>query len=53
MVDYACSVMNDCVLSLGKFLSHYVLTYFSREAQKFGKWPTAICYDKVWDNIFL
>ena len=31
------SVVSDYVLYVGKFLSLYVLTYFSREAQKLGK----------------
>ena len=46
-------VVSDSVLSLGKFLSLYVLTYFSREAQKLGKLSWAICQDIIQGNVFL
>ena len=45
-------VVSDSVLSLGNFLSLYVLTYFSCEAQKLGKLSWAICRDIVRGNVF-
>ena len=45
------SVVSDSILSLGKFLSLYVLTYFSREAQKLGKLSWAICKEIVRGNV--
>ena len=43
----AFSVVIDSVLSLGIFLSLYVLTYFRREAEKLGKLSMTICHDKI------